>query len=65
MACRLSAVSVFQRISLAGRLSVSSNRDASNSTLASGVSGDLWGGGTCHYRRCHDDHKTGVAMATG
>lgn len=41
MACRLSAVSVFHRISLAGRFSVSSNNDDSNSTLASGVSGDL------------------------
>lgn len=41
MACRLSAVSVFHRISLAGRFSVSSNNDDSKSTLASGVSGDL------------------------
>lgn len=41
MPCRVSAVSVFHRISLAGRFSVSSNNDDSNSTLASGVSGDL------------------------
>lgn len=49
MACRLSAVSVFHRMSLAGRLSVSSSSDVSKSTLASGLSGDLrwwwWGDG--------------------
>lgn len=42
MACRLSAVSVFHRMSLAGRLSVSSSSDVSKSTPASGLSGDLW-----------------------
>lgn len=38
---RLSAVRVFHRISLAEMLSVSSNKDGSNSTLTSGISGDL------------------------
>lgn len=44
MFCKLSAVSVFHRISLAGMFSVSSNRDASNSTFASGGTGDLIAG---------------------
>lgn len=41
IACKLSAVKLFHRISLAWRFSVSSNSETSNSTLGSSVSGDL------------------------
>lgn len=65
MLCKLSAVSVFHRISLAGMLSVSSNKDASNSTLASGATGDLRAGETDGHHgnqpepKQTNKHKTG------
>lgn len=41
IACKLSAVKLFHRISFAWRFSVSSNSEMSNSTFGSLVSGDL------------------------
>lgn len=64
MVCRLSAVSVFHRMSLAGRLSVSSNNDVSNSTFVSGVSGDLRHKRTPLTQRGQRKHRRSGCSAT-